>query len=454
LMVSPYPPIRDGIGTYAAQEVRGLLLAGHDVEVLSPQPSAAHHHLRLRGPRGPAALARRVGDYDRVIVQYHPDVFYPHPVSMVERTAVTSALLGACLRARNVEFRVHEFKVEWGGRGPHALLMRQLWSSATRIEVHTATEREQFARAYGLDPDRIAVVDHGTHFAAKVDRRDRDRVRESLGLADDEFSFVSIGFIQPHKGFDRAVRAFARLKETGVRLDVVGSVRVEDEKYIDYAEELRDLVEATPGVQLHEGFVSDERFDEWLLAADCLVLPYREIWSSGVLERARLYGTPVIATRVGGLEAQAAEGAVLVEDDAELVHAMAAAVVGPDPAAAPEGPWEPIAANGAVDRHAVQAEIRARAARHRAAPGPLPVAPRVVGAGRRRTRAGGVRTLEPFAVPSPDKGRPAGRAAKRLVHRLTYWQMAPLVQHVNRLHRAVAHDLTEEGDGDGPRAAG
>jgi len=285
LMVSPYPPIRDGIGTYAAQEVRGLLLAGHDVEVLSPQPSAAHHHLRLRGARGPAALARRVGDYDRVIVQYHPDVFYPHPVSMVERTAVTSALLGACLRARNVEFRVHEFKVEWGGRGPHALLMRQLWSSATRIEVHTATERDQFARAYGIDRDRIAVVEHGTHFAAKVDRRDRDGVRQALGLADDEFSFVSIGFIQPHKGFDRAVRAFARLKETGVRLDVVGSVRVEDEKYIDYVEELRDLVEATPGVQLHEGFVSDERFDEWLLAADCLVLPYREIWSSGVLEQ-------------------------------------------------------------------------------------------------------------------------------------------------------------------------
>src|SRR3546814_3813969 len=52
------------------------------------------------------------------------------------------------------------------------------------------------------------------------------------------------------------------------------------------------------------GYVSDEEFDRWLVAADCLVLPYREIWSSSVIERAGIYGVPVIATDVGGLAAQ------------------------------------------------------------------------------------------------------------------------------------------------------
>jgi glycosyltransferase involved in cell wall biosynthesis len=425
LMVSPYPPIRDGIGTYAAQEVRGLLLEGHDVEVLSPQPSAAHHHLRLRGPRGPAALARRVAGYDRVIVQYHPDVFYPHPASVPERLAVTSALLGACVRAHNVEFRIHEFKAEWG-TGVHGQLLRRLWSAARRVEVHTETERTSFAEAFGLRPDRVEVVDHGTHFAARVDPGDRAAIRAALGIGADEYSFVAIGFIQPHKGFDRAVRAFARLGLAGARLDVVGSVRVEDDLYVDYVDELRDLVEATPGTALHEGFVSDERFDQWLVAADCLVLPYRTIWSSGVLERARLYGTPVIATRVGGLEAQAAEGATLVADDAELVYAMAAAVEGPRAAVEPGGPWAPIAGKLPVDREVVQAELRARASRNKPAPGPAPTARRA--AGGRRFRGAGLRALEPFALPAPESGRSSGRAAKRLVHRLTYWQLAPLVQ--------------------------
>lgn len=70
LVVSPYPPVRDGIATYALQTVRALRRQGHDVEVLSPGPSAAHHHLDLVGPRGALALAKRIRDYDRVIVQF------------------------------------------------------------------------------------------------------------------------------------------------------------------------------------------------------------------------------------------------------------------------------------------------------------------------------------------------------------------------------------------------
>ena len=42
--------------------------------------------------------------------------------------------------------------------------------------------------------------------------------------------------------------------------------------------------------------------------ADTLVLPYREIWSSGVMERAKLFNRVVIAADVGGLGDQAPEG--------------------------------------------------------------------------------------------------------------------------------------------------
>jgi hypothetical protein len=56
-MVGPYAPARDGIASYTVQEVRRLVEDGHDVEVLSPAPSAAHQHLDLRHWRGPLALA-------------------------------------------------------------------------------------------------------------------------------------------------------------------------------------------------------------------------------------------------------------------------------------------------------------------------------------------------------------------------------------------------------------
>jgi glycosyltransferase involved in cell wall biosynthesis len=436
-MVSPYPPIRDGIGTYAAQEVKRLLVDGHDVEVLSPQPSAAHHHLALRSARGVGALTKRVGAYDRVIVQYHPDVFYPHPVGPAEKAAITAGLLAMCLRSRNVELRLHEFKPEWGGVGPQAQLLRQVWLAARSLEVHTETERRQLCDAYRLPPARVDVVDHGAHFEPHALDADRDAIRAELGIAPGEHAFLAIGFLQPHKGFDRAIRAFGRVaaQPGTARLDVVGGLRVDDPAFVAHVEDLRDLAASTPGANVHVGFVSDRRFDEWVMAADTIVLPYRTIWSSGVIERARLYGRPVIATRVGGLEAQAADVATFVDDDDELAEAMAAALGRPAADRGVAAEWHPIVAPGdAPDRDRIQAELRARAGVRAEVGHPSPY-----GFGQ-RGRGG----LPRLAMPKPESASAAGRLAKRLVHRLTYWELAPIVQHVNELQRAV--DRERESD--------
>lgn len=92
LFVTPYPPLRDGIASYAVQVVAKLRREGHDVTVLSPGPSAAHLHLDLRGPRGAGALAKRVRQYDKLVVQFHPDFFFPVPCSDAERAATALAL--------------------------------------------------------------------------------------------------------------------------------------------------------------------------------------------------------------------------------------------------------------------------------------------------------------------------------------------------------------------------
>ena len=55
LMVTPFAPYRDGIATYAAQELRHLRSQGEHVDVLSPVPSAAPQHLPLGGAAGMAS---------------------------------------------------------------------------------------------------------------------------------------------------------------------------------------------------------------------------------------------------------------------------------------------------------------------------------------------------------------------------------------------------------------
>ncbi|MBV9593003.1 MAG: glycosyltransferase family 4 protein [Actinobacteria bacterium] len=434
LMVSPYPPNRDGIAAYAVQDVRALRSRGDDVEVLSPGPSAAHHHLALTSSRGPLALAKRVRGYDRIIIQFHPDFFYPVPCSPSRRAAISLQLAATFRWAKHVEVVVHEIDYRHGrAHTVDGVAARLMWQAVDTIVVHTESERSAFSTAFGVGTEHIKVAGHGSSFI-KYTRHDRDSARVALGLDQSLFYFLAIGFIQPHKGFDRAARAFAGIDPARARLEIVGSLRLEEPGYVAYAQELADLAERTPGVTLHTGFVSDELFDRWIVACDTVVLPYRSIWSSGVMERAALYDRPVVATRVGGLAEQKADHDVtLVEDDEELKRVMRELTGQPHRAAA--GSW-PI--TGADVRSAVQNEVRARAARARGtatavgvgAPGPL--LQRSLDASR------SLRRLPPFVLPAPEQN-PVGvaRLVKKSIRRLTYWQMAPVAQQLNSLQQST-----------------
>ncbi len=455
LMVTPYPPVRDGIGAYAVQQVRALRSQGHTVEVCSPWPSAAHHHLPLKGPKGAKALKKLMAGYDRVIVHFHPDVFYVDPSTPTSRISTGTALAAAFRSGPPVEIRLHEVDRRWASAAEQveassrsgfladrvfeqaARATRAVFKAAHEITVHVPEHERMMVDDFGVDPTRVRLVDHGEDFTRRVPD-DQAAARASLGLPAQGHVFVCIGFIQPHKGFDRAAAAMRGLGEHGASLHIVGSVRLDDPSAVDHQRELEALEAQIPGVHLHLGFVSDEAFDRWIVAADTVVLPYRHIWSSSVAERARLYHRPVIATRVGGLADQIGEipGNVVVDDNAGLAAAMAAAVGTEHASPAPAATWE---FDGPVHRASVMAEVQRRAAAQRgikvrtttssAAPADKAAAvPVHVATPLRRLRA----------VPPPPatSARPGVSTVKRLIRRVIAWEVDPLREQLMDLQRA------------------
>jgi len=437
--------VRDGIAAYTVQTVARLRAAGNEVEVLSPFPSAAHHHVELGTVRGALRLVPYMRRYDRVLVQYHPDVFFPPGVRVLERERIAAALALAWRAARHVELRVHEADYAGNHTGPDSVATRAMWRAASRIVVHTETERTAFHHAYGLPLSRISVVPHGGDFAMRTGMG-RAEARERLHIPDHEVMFLSIGFIQPHKGFDRAVRAFAELGPVGgeARLDIVGSVRVEEPQYMAHLDELRSLAAATPGVHLHVGFAGDDEFDTWIVASDCVVLPYRYIWSSSVLERAALYERPVIASRVGGLQDQVRGDGVLVSSDEELLSAMRQFLAARGISAAPPPPAAaPWPSSTAATRSEIEREIAARAAVERElfgahGNGAAASASRSPDA---HAASAAVRRLPRLHVAAPDSPRPGATFVKKVIRRLTQWELDPIVRQVNALQRATAESL-------------
>lgn len=316
LVVSSYPPRHCGIGSYARDQVARLRAAGDEVTVVSPQDGDGEVRVPFFGGRPFFAAARLGGRFDRIVVHFQPALYYP-PRRPVSKVLASAGLLWLTLRRRNAEILVHEADapVRWR---PDYVLLRWAFGRAPKLLFHTRAERDALDRDYAVRA-RGEVLPHRVDPATAP--ASAERARELLELTSMEAPlFLCPGFLQPSKGFDRAVRAFAQAG--GGSLFVVGSVRDETSENRAYAEGLRRLIESTPGAALVERFVDDAEFDLWIDAADWVVLPYRRSWSSGVLARAHALGRPSIVTAEGGLAEQTGPDDVVVHDDDELAAAM------------------------------------------------------------------------------------------------------------------------------------
>jgi len=131
--------------------------------------------------------------------------------------------------------------------------------------------------------------------------------------------FLFFGRLRAYKGLDLLRDAWALLRTTHpeARLRVVGE---------GDPEAVAPGLAALPGVTIEARWVAEAEMPMLIAGARALVLPYREASQSGVLPIALACGVPVVATRVGGLSEQLAEGEgglLVPPEPAPLAAAMA-----------------------------------------------------------------------------------------------------------------------------------
>lgn len=482
LLVSPFAPQRDGIATYAAQELQQLRLAGHKVDVASPLGSAAHHHVPLGGPSGVLKLAQLASGYDRTILQFGPEMLFGKTRTAASRAAVWAAIV-ALAHACALDLRIHELEYDVLAKSSiERSAAKRAVQAADRITVHTEAEANQLASTMGIARSQVEVIEHGAHFVSRTTLT-QAQAKRAVGIDPNRFAFVSIGFLQHHKGFDVAAEAMLAANAPIADLHIVGSRRVSHPDINRYVDQLEQLCSLSPQLCLHERFVSDDEFDHWVRAADVVVLPYREIWSSGVIERAQVLGTQVIAADLPQLKQQANGDALLVSDIDDLRAAMeqlyAAAnysdttpINRSELASATGLDVEPVSSNVvetwgqaplSLDLVQTQVESRARAAlvSSKVSPdGALPsnvASNRAISSGhltsgdlRRPLASDPLVSLAGLQRPHPVSARPGASRAKRVVLRLIDWQLAPIVQHIEDLQRATTEAIVRLERGQAP----
>jgi D-inositol-3-phosphate glycosyltransferase len=177
-----------------------------------------------------------------------------------------------------------------------------------RLVAANVVERADLRDVYGAAPERVAVIPCGvdtTLFAP----RDRERARASLGLPAGPL-LLWVGRIDPIKGLETLLDAVARVRADGrdARLLIVGGDA--DEPRDGHEAALRARL-GTLGLHDAVRFVTAQpqhALPDYYAAADVTLVPsHYESFGMVALE-AMACGSPVIASRVGGLTTTVRDG--------------------------------------------------------------------------------------------------------------------------------------------------
>jgi len=198
------------------------------------------------------------------------------------------------------EERVSETRIDSEG-----LVMR----SADRLVAASPLEKVQMATLYGADLCRAEVIPPGVDLELFYPR-EREEAKAHLGLCPEQHVVMFVGRIEPLKGVDTLLRAMAsvtrqlpRWKDELCVAIIGGDADVPPEKLDAEMSRLQQL-RTELGIEELVTFLgarTQEALPDYYSAADVVVMPsHYESFGMVALE-AMACGTPVIASRVGGL---------------------------------------------------------------------------------------------------------------------------------------------------------
>lgn len=281
-----------------------LARCGHDVELLTsaflhgdaPEPHGYRREelflplsgrLFRRAPRARVRLLLKAAEYVpsvrrllRHIEETDPDVVHlqwlPRPeydVRWVRRLAQRRATV---LTAHDVLPRRERALAVW----------REALSLVDRVVVHSHRAVGQL-QELGVEPGRIARIPHPVFEPPAV-----------LGPPHGS-TLLFFGLLRAYKGLDVLVRALPRIARElpDVRLVVAGDPVDPVEPQQQLAAELG----VADRIEWRLGFLPEDEVTELMASAAVVVLPYRQLDSSGVLATAIGYRRPAVVSDVGSL---------------------------------------------------------------------------------------------------------------------------------------------------------
>jgi D-inositol-3-phosphate glycosyltransferase len=189
--------------------------------------------------------------------------------------------------------------------------LQEIYDAATKIIVHTESNRSALLESFPTAPSRIAVIPHGSYdFLQTPEPLTKAAARERIGVPPDRSVILFFGLIKRYKGLEHLVEAFenVRHRSPNAFLLVVGDLFRGDPDGYTFYRSLLERLEGRDDVRCVAQYVPVEDVGLYFAAADVVVLPYVRTTHSGVLLAAYAAARPVVVTDTGGLRESVEEG--------------------------------------------------------------------------------------------------------------------------------------------------
>jgi len=277
--------------------------------------------LNFRGSQNPgdkfATKLQKLMLYYARLVRYtmrsQPAIFHilwNNKIEYFDRTLLMLyyKLLGKkiALTAHNVNQAKRDLKDSWLNR----VTLKIQYKLSGHLFVHTKKMKDELLQDFGIAEKAVTVIRHPINTVFQDTSLTPADAKCRLGIKDNEKAILFLGRIKPYKGIEHLLAAFQQLvkQDSTYRLIIAGEPHKGSEGYLEEIQRIvtRDFGEGE--IVLHFQFIPDEKMELYLKAADVLVLPYKDIFQSGVLFLAYGFGLPVVATDVGSFKEEIVEG--------------------------------------------------------------------------------------------------------------------------------------------------
>jgi D-inositol-3-phosphate glycosyltransferase len=274
----------------------------------------------LRGdnlsPQSSLTKAWRIGRYYLRLLLYtartSSEIFHiqwENSFAVIDRTLL---LLYYKMFGKKIVFTAHNiYKEERDGRASplRRFSLWLLYHLVDHIVVHTAKMKEELCSLFHVVPEKVAVISHGINNRIPRKGVAQEEARRQMDIELSAHVVLFFGQIDSYKGIETLIDAVAmRVKEDA---SVILLLAGKPKRQSDYVQNLKrhavhNLTEKN--LKLRFEYIPVDEVEKYFAAADCLVLPYKKIFQSGVIFLSYRFGIPIIATDVGSFHDDIIDG--------------------------------------------------------------------------------------------------------------------------------------------------